>query len=252
MDITQLRLLVIAAIGLMSSTHSLAAALEILVEDAAEPFSRADGTGYANDLVVAAFAAVGIEAKLKVVPYSRCKKMVLNAKAAACFNMAWEPAMAGKIKFPSVPLFTVTPIYFQNKAHPLSAKSEAELSVGLKIGVISGYEYPPSASQLPKRGIIFVQGPSEQINLKQLALGSLNAALVMANEIQTPQYWAENAGVAAQIETTFFSSKQDVFIGFSPQHPKGLWALKKFEEGYKAITDNEKIKQIKAKWLPQK
>lgn len=160
--------------------------------------------------------------------------------------------MAGKIKFPKVPLYTVTPIYFQNKTHPLNAKSEAELSVGLKIGVVNGYEYPPSASQLPKRGIIFVQGKSEQINLKQLAHGSLNAALVMANEIQTPQYWAENAGVASQVETTFFSSKQDVFIGFSLHHPKGLWALKKFEEGYKAISDNEKIKQIKVKWLPQK
>jgi hypothetical protein len=199
MHATQSRFLIAGVISLLSSAHCLATPLEILVENAAEPFSRADGTGYANDLVVAAFAAVGIEAKLKVVPYSRCKKMVLDAKAIACFNMAWEPAMAGKIKFPSMPLYTVTPIYFQNKAHPLSAKSEAELSVGLKIGVVSGYEYPPIASQLPKRGIIFVQGQNEQINLKQLALGSINAALVMASEIQTPQYWADTNNLESNV-----------------------------------------------------
>ena len=36
-------------------------ALEIAVEDDAAPWSQPDGTGYANDLVRAAFAAVGID-----------------------------------------------------------------------------------------------------------------------------------------------------------------------------------------------
>ncbi|MEJ2794910.1 transporter substrate-binding domain-containing protein [Iodobacter sp. LRB] len=237
---------------LMGSAYSAGPVVELMVENAAEPFSKADGTGYSNELIVAVYAAVGIEAKLKVVPYARCKNMVLDARAIACFNMAWEPALNGKVKFPSVPLYTVTPVYFQNKANPIAAKSEAELKPGLKIGVVNGYEYPPSASQLPKKGIIFVMGNSEQINLKQLAGKSLDAALVMANEIQIPGYWAENAGVADQVETIFPSTKQDVFIGFSIKHPKGLWALSQFEQGYKIVADNGKLKQIKAKWGAQK
>ncbi|WP_423049241.1 hypothetical protein [Undibacterium sp. SXout7W] len=48
--------------------------IEIMVEDAADPFSKADGTGYANDQVVAAFSAVGVDIKFNVVPYVRCKK----------------------------------------------------------------------------------------------------------------------------------------------------------------------------------
>ena len=35
--------------------------LEVAVEDAADVWSRADGTGYANDIVRAAFRAGGIE-----------------------------------------------------------------------------------------------------------------------------------------------------------------------------------------------
>ncbi|AMC33219.1 substrate-binding periplasmic protein [Janthinobacterium sp. B9-8] len=241
--------LIHAGICLVLSTACLAGpSIDLMVENAAEPFSRADGSGYSNELIVAIFAAVGIEAKLKVVPYTRCKNMVLEARGIACFNMAWEPALEGKVKFPSVPLYTVTPIYFQNKSRPVSAQNEAELALGTKIGVVHGYEYPPSASSLPKRGVVFVAGNSEQINLKQLASGSLDAALVMANEIQIPAYWAKSAGVTGQVETVFSSTKQDVFIGFSIQHPKGLWALSQFEQGYKIISDNGRLKQIKAKW----
>jgi polar amino acid transport system substrate-binding protein len=233
---------------LMGSAYAAEPFIELMVENAAEPFSRADGSGYSNELIVAAYAAVGIEARLKVVPYARCKNMVLDARVVACFNMAWEGALNGKVRFPSIPLYTVTPVYFQNKQRPLSAKTEEELGPGVKIGVVNGYEYPPSASGLAKRGVVFVAGNSEQINLKQLAVGSLDSVLVMANEIQIPAYWAKSAGVAEQVETIFSSSKQDVFIGFSIQHPKGLWALGQFEQGYKIIADNGKLKQIKAKW----
>ena len=66
----------------------LAADLKIMAEDAAEPFSRADGTGYANDVVKAAFHAVGVEIAFDVVPYARCKKDAEDGKIAACFSMS--------------------------------------------------------------------------------------------------------------------------------------------------------------------
>jgi len=56
----------------------------IAVEDDAAPWSRSDGCGYANDLVIAAFKAVGIDVELKVVPYARCKRMAINADVVAC------------------------------------------------------------------------------------------------------------------------------------------------------------------------
>src|SRR5258706_1006278 len=68
----------------------LAADLQIMAEDAAEPFSRADGTGYANEIVKTAFHAAGVEIRFDVVPYARCKKDVDDGKVLACFSMSWD------------------------------------------------------------------------------------------------------------------------------------------------------------------
>ena len=81
-----------------------------------------------------------------------------------------------------------------------------------------------------------------------MLIGPQKTCLVMANEIQTPAYWVESAGVSKKVEMIFTSSRQDVFIGFSLHHPKGLWALNKFEQGYKILNENGRLKQIKAKW----
>src|SRR5277367_4729259 len=73
--------------------------LTIMVEDASEPFSRRDGTGYANDIVRAAFKAAGIEVGLDVVPYARCKKSLEDGATPACFAMSWLPEFQNRIRF---------------------------------------------------------------------------------------------------------------------------------------------------------
>src|SRR3954453_2238945 len=110
--------------------------LEIYVENAADPFSRPDGTGYANDVVCAALAAVGVRITLKVVPYTRCKYKVLSGEAAACVSMSWDPSFEGRVKFADTPLINVTPVYYENRARPLTARSEAELGKAIVVGTI--------------------------------------------------------------------------------------------------------------------
>src|SRR5258706_291920 len=62
--------------------------VDIAVEDKADLWSRRDGTGYANDIVRAAFAAAGVEARLHVLPYARCKRIVSDATVVACLSMS--------------------------------------------------------------------------------------------------------------------------------------------------------------------
>ncbi|WP_157669882.1 ABC transporter substrate-binding protein [Chitinibacter sp. GC72] len=231
--------------------QGIAEPLEILVEDAAEPFSRADGSGYANELVVAAYAAVGIDVKLGVVPYSRCKAMVLDGSVAACFNMAWEKALEGRVKLADEPLYKAHGVYFQHKARPLAARKESELGKPLRIGTVKDYEYADSALQARLRGAVFFPGRSEQVSLKRLAQGKLDAALVIGNDLQGSRYWAESAGVADQVELAFPSTPTLVYIGFSTSHPQGQWALDKFNQGYKLLRETGYIGQLRKKWVAQ-
>jgi ABC-type amino acid transport substrate-binding protein len=223
--------------------------LEILVENAADPFSRADGTGYANDLVKAAFAAAGVPVTLAVVPYVRCKTKVLDGSAAACVSMSWAPAFEGHVKFSDEHLIEVHPVYFELTARPLVARSEAELGAGVRIGIIRGYEYPDSAMAVRTRGAIFDEGASEIANLKKLVAGRLDAAMVMDNQLTGTAHWLTEAGVSGLVREAFKSASSEVgYLGVSTSHPRGLSALEQFNRGMKIIRSDGTYDQITRKW----
>ena len=223
--------------------------LEIYVENAAEPFSRPDGTGYANDVVRAAFEAAGVRIKFNVVPYSRCKVKVLSGEGAACVSMSPDSSFEGKIKFADTPLITVTPVYYENPARPLTARSEAALGKGVTIGTIRGYEYPETAMKAKARGVVFEENTSEQANLKKLALGRLDAVMVMSNPLTGVSHWARDANVAQFVRIAFRSaSSENGFFAVSLAHPEGLQALREFNAGMKIITANGRLDQIRVKW----
>lgn len=223
--------------------------LEIYVENAADPFSRPDGTGYANDVVRAAFQSVGVPVKFAVVPYARCKYKVLRGEAVACVSMSWDPSFEGRIKFADTPLITVTPVYYENPARPLAARSEAELGKGVVAGTIRGYEYPESVMKAKARGVVFEENSSEQANLQKLALGRLDAALVMSNPLTGVSHWAREADVAHLVRVAFRSAdSEDGYFAVSTIHPGGLTALRLYNDGIKIITANGRLGEIKAKW----
>lgn len=104
--------------------------LVLKAEDDTAPWSQKDGIGYAIDIVRAAIEAVGMQVEMRVVPYNRCKYMVMRGSVAGCFSMSWN--------------------------------SELE-------GVVAGYEYPASVYDLQKKGVlVFEESDSEILNLKNL------------------------------------------------------------------------------------
>ncbi|NQD35520.1 ABC transporter substrate-binding protein [Permianibacter sp. IMCC34836] len=242
-----------AFIPVPAGSATAAAPLEIFVEDNADPFSRPDGSGYANDIVRAAFAAAGVDITLVVVPYSRCKKQVIEGSAVACFSMSAAPELVGQVKFADTPLFSVTPTYFENRKRPLKARSEAELGAGVTIGVVREYEYPATTLAAQARGAIFDAHRAEQTNLKMLAAGRLDAALVMTNDLTGDDYWPHAAGVSNKVSVAFHSpSIQIAYLGFSTVHPQGEWALAQYNLGVSRISDNGTLASIRQRWLTPK
>lgn len=232
--------------------HAMATPLEIAVEDDAAPWSMKDGSGYANDLVEAAFKAVQIEVKLKVMPYARCKRLTEEGKSVACFSMSWEPDLAGKISFSAKPLFICRADYFQNINKPLPVQHESDLRKPIIVGSVIGYEYPESTLQLAKKGVIkFEPTRSEDINLKKLALGRIDATLINHNQIKSAEVKLGLAGVKDRVAYAFSAGTLSSYIGFSELHPQGRWAREQFDRGFRLIIDNGVAKQLEKKWTEQ-
>ena len=250
MRIRHATLVALALISLLPGPASWArSAMEIAVEDDAAPWSAKDGTGFANDIVTAAYAAVGTPISLKVVPYSRCKALVVNALVPACFSMSWAPELKGVVAFSQIPIFSVRSQFFQRTARPVGVEHADQLPPGTVVGVVNGYEYPDAVYRLRDEGILrFEPANSEQINLKKLAVGRIQLALVNDNRIKPSDTLIANAGVSGQVQYAFDAGEMPAYIGFSLQHPAGDEAKKLFDRGFSIIRANGTLKQIEKKW----
>lgn len=223
------------------------APVRILVEDAASPWSNSAGDGYANDLVRAAFAAAGVAAELVVVPYARCKALVMKADAVACFSMSAAPELDQLVRFAAKPLFSVTPRFYFNVRQPLAARSVADLTAGTRVGIVHGYEYPPFLNQLAQRGIILESARSDVANLQKLAAGRLDAALVLTDEMRSEELIQRQAGVG-DVRFGFASAAMGSYIGFSARHRDGEVQRRLFNKGFQVISANGVRQAIEAKW----
>ena len=224
-------------------------ALEIAVEDDAAPWSQPDGTGYANDLVRAAFAAVGIDVRFTVVPYARCKQMVIGGAVAACFAMSRAPDLAGSVMFPESPLFVCRSELVLRREDARQLSRPEQLPRGSVVGVVLGYEYPEALYALERAGTIELEASrSEELNLRKLAEGRISAAVVNDNDVKPLSYMLARAGVAGRVRRGPALGELASYVGFSRAHPHGLDARLHFEQGLRLIEERGERSRIDATW----
>src|SRR5579872_2518735 len=240
---------VFAVLILCAPRAALAADLTIMAEDASEPFSRPDGTGYANDIVRAAFRAANVDVKLDIVPYARCKLSLEQGKTPACFAMSWVPEFKNVIAFSDQPIFEVYADVFRNRKAPGPMPGAGQIPKGASIGIVNAYEYPDTIYGLANRGVVLERGIDEQAILKMLARGRLDAAVVMTSAFADGPRRLAEAGVADSVTYAFRSGTMKSYIGFSLANPKGDWARRAFNDGYAIIVKNHVRDQIREKWM---
>jgi polar amino acid transport system substrate-binding protein len=240
---------IIAVCVFVLPATACAASLTIMAEDASEPFSRADGTGYANDIVRAAFEAAHIDVKLDVVPYARCKKSLEDGTIAACFAMSWAPDSAKTIVFSDQPLYEVYADVFRNRKSPEHPVRAQDIRKGALVGIVNAYEYPQTIYRLADQGIVLERGINEWSNLQMLARGRLDAAVVMTSDFLGAHQRLSAAGVADSVGYAFRSGTLKSYIGFSTINRDGERARKAFNEGYRIIVQNHTRDKIREKWM---
>jgi len=239
----------ILCIMLLLATFGYASAdtLTVAVEDEVAPWSQKDGSGFANDIVKAAFKASKVDIQLQVVPYSRCRHMVVQGEVAACFSMSWVPELEREVVFSAKPLFVCYSDYFVNTSKPMAVSSENDIPSGTTIGTVINYEYPPSFYNLKR--VVIEESISEKVLLKKLAAGRIDLAIINYNETKPYEKIVAEAGVTGRVKPAFRSGILKSFIGFSEKHPQGQLARKKFNEGYKVISANGVLDKIRRQWI---
>lgn len=223
--------------------------IDVAVEDAADVWSRADGTGYANDIVRAAFRAGGYEPAFHPMPYARCKAVVTRAAVPACFSMSRDPSIRPWIAFADSANFTFSSDFYHAVARPLPGRSARQLRRGTLVGAVLGYEYPDTIYQLARRGVIRLEyAKSETINLRKLADGRLDAALINTDATKRADDVLARAGVRGRVALAFPGDSLPGYVGFNLRHPQGAGALARFNAGRRAIAANGELAAIKARW----
>lgn len=216
----------------------------VMAENASEPFSRADGSGYANDLVRAAFQAVHVQVRIDVVPYARCKQFLLRAKIPACFSMSSSPELPAQIRFSERPLFEVSADVYQPAATSTPYRDFAAIPAGARVGLINGYEYPDAVNRLKARGVRLEYNSSEDGNLKMLARGRLDAIIVMTSDFDRHSGRLDKTAM----RLSFHGGTLQSFIAFNTAMPQGADLKRSFDIGHAAITTSGEKARIFARW----
>jgi ABC-type amino acid transport substrate-binding protein len=176
--------------------------------------------------------------------------MAVKGDIAGCLSMSPSPELTGLIDFSARPLFTCYAGYFYKIGKPPQVTRQEDLPAKTVVGTVIGYEYPAAFEVLRQKGVVVLEeSPSEQINLRKLALGRVDLALLNYNEMKSPDWLIARAGVNGKVKTSFQAGILNSYIGFSRKHPQGAWALLQFNQGYRLITANGTLQRVRKTWF---
>jgi polar amino acid transport system substrate-binding protein len=211
-------------------------------EDDWIPYSKADGTGMANEIVAAAFKSVGIDVDFKVMPYNRILKLVEWGDLLGGFNVPLDEESKRKYILGNTSLYDAVSAYNQNREKPLKAKTRDELVHKEKIGVVLGYGYGDHFLKAVEAGkIIKEDSRSEKINLKKLAAGRIDATIIYD---KTASVLLKELGLENKIEAAFINETTPIFLAFSRKNPKGQYYADQLDKGLANIKKDGTYKRI--------
>ncbi len=203
------------------------------------PYSNQDGTGMANDIVLAAFKAVGIHVKFNVGPYNRLLKMVRDGDLLGAFNVPKERSNERDYLFGKMPIFTALSAYYYNVERPLPATGKEGLKNGEKIGVVFDYGYGDFFSGNDK--IVKIPVRSDLLNLRKLEKGRIDATILYDKKARK---LLKEEGLSDKIAKAFDSESGDIYVAFSKRFPDAQRYADKLDEGLAIIQASGELKRI--------
>jgi len=203
------------------------------------PYANQDGTGMSNEMVRAAYKAVGIAVVFQVGPYNRLLQDVRDGAILGAFNVPRERSNEDLYLFGKTPLFTALSAYYHNRDNPLSATRKEELINGETVGVVFDYGYGDFFTNNDR--IAKVEVRSDLLNLRKLAKGRLDATILYD---KTARKLIEDNGLGDKIVKAFDSESADIYVAFSKVFPRAQYYADKLDEGLAIIKANGEYQKI--------
>lgn len=235
--------LFLAALLLLAPMPSAAQALTLAVEDAWEPYAKADGTGLSVDIVRAALGSVGVEVTFEAIPYARLLQEVQAGKFVGGFNVAREPSREDAFLWGREMLFLAHAHYYHCRSRLLEASSAEELRGGERVGVILGYEYGEKFHE--NQDIAKVWGKRHDQILRMLEVGRVDTVILFE---KTANLFLKMMNLQEEVFAAFPSEPSKIYVAFSKQHPDALYYMEKLDEGLARIKANGEYQAILEKY----
>lgn len=217
--------------------------LTLAVEDAWEPYANPDGTGMSEELVTAAFKAVGVEVVFAVRPYSRVLQEVAAGKFVGGFNVAREPSRENEFLWGEEMLFLAHAHYYHDVNRPLDVRDAGSLRNGERVGVIRGYEY--GNRFLANDDIVKVWANRHDQILNMLQIGRVQAVIMFE---KTAHLFLREMNMTNEVQAAFPSEPSRIFVAFSRSHPDAPRYLKLLDEGLRRIKADGTYEAILQKY----
>ena len=159
--------------------------ITLYAEDGWPPYSNADGTGISNQKMIEAFAIEGVKVNIQVLPFARILNLLKSGKALVGINVAKTPETEAQFRFHNSPLFEAHSHFYYWFERPLATSHKEQLSAGIRIGAIIGYDYGKFIDE-NNNGLKIERVKSHQQNIKKLESNRLDAVVLfddVANEL---------------------------------------------------------------------
>jgi hypothetical protein len=218
-------------------------------EDDAAPWSYADGSGYANDLVRAAFAEAGWTLEIQVLPYARCKALAQAGRLAGCLSASRTAELEATLLFPRQPVFSARNLLLARADSPLAGCDPSRWGARPMIGLVRGYEYVHGVDALLADGRATAEASDSEVsNLRKLHAGRIAAAVVTVDEVKRMPYLLRLAQVAGEFKTVCDCGTAPAYVAFSRRHPRGAQALAAFDAGYAQLARRGAVRALQTSW----
>ncbi|WP_439466684.1 substrate-binding periplasmic protein [Roseateles sp. NT4] len=201
--------------------------------------------GMTVDIVTAAYAAVGIEVQLDLLPYARCMAQTRTGALVACFNTTRTALIDGDYLWPAKPMFNERFLIYArtDEAQPAAPLRVKDLE-GQKVAVTRGYEYGSEFDANPR--VLRVVTSHDENNFELLLRG--RARYTLAPDANTRLLLQRRPEMAGRFKVVGALSYFGIYTTFSRTHPDSRQALAAFDEGMKLIQANGTFRAIQERW----